>query len=268
MKKECITEKKYKKICINLLERFAEYCKKHGLTYYLAYGSLLGAVRHNGLIPWDDDIDVQMPRKDYNKLIDLLKNNKSEFNLFYFNNPKEYGHYFAKISDVTTELKFHYMKDIQGLGVFIDVFPMDIVKLSSNNQRKLERKVKKVLTLLELSNMKKCWPANGIIKNITKNAIFFYVKLRGTRYWYKKYEKLIFNAQQKNESKKEQYIFAWSILEKDDFGNGVLLKYEKNRYSCPCNFDKYLKKEYGNYMEFPPEKDRKSVHDFDAYFKN
>ena len=160
------------------------------------------------------------------------------------------------------------VKEIQGLGVFIDVFPMDIVKLSSNNQRKLERKVKKVLTLLELSNMKKCWPANGVIKNITKNAIFFYVKLRGTRYWYKKYEKLIFNAQQKNESKKEQYIFAWSILEKDDFGNGVLLKYEKNRYSCPCNFDKYLKKEYGNYMEFPPEKDRKSVHDFDAYFKN
>lgn len=261
-----VSEKEYKRIILDLLNKFVSFCEDNQLTYYLAFGSLLGAVRHKGLIPWDDDIDVTMPRDDYNKFIELVAQQKPDFLLFCDETTNNYPHYFAKISDKSTILDFKYMKNIDSLGIFVDIFPMDIVHVENQLIDKYEKQLIRYIKLLELSAMNKCWPADNIVKTTLKNILFRYCKLRGQSYWKAKHNRLIEQICKDN-SNNTQYMFARRIIDVNSFGKDFCLEYEGKNYSCPVCYDKYLKKVYGNYMELPPENKRTSVHDFDTYFK-
>ena len=112
-----------KKIELNILIYFTEVCEENNLRYYLGGGTLLGAVRHKGFIPWDDDIDVMMPRPDFQKLLSLSINNEN-YNII---KPGTAGYYynFAKLVDTRTILEEKGIKRIDGLGVYIDIFPLD-----------------------------------------------------------------------------------------------------------------------------------------------
>lgn len=107
-----------------LLGVFDEFCREHGLQYFAAYGTLLGAVRHGGPIPWDDDVDVLMPRPDYDRLIGLYSDDSNDTRLFLPGAP-DYPIYFVKFVSLRTSLieeSVHFPSDY---GVFIDVFPLD-----------------------------------------------------------------------------------------------------------------------------------------------
>ncbi len=110
-----------------LLETIDQVCKKYGLTYYIIAGTLLGAVRHRGFIPWDDDIDIALSRKDY----DLLMAHAEEwvpapFHIVTHENNKEYPKYFAKLEDQSTTLVERFYLGYVG-GIYIDIFPLDEV---------------------------------------------------------------------------------------------------------------------------------------------
>lgn len=131
--------KRYKEILLKSLKYFDNFCNKHNLLYYAAYGTALGAIRHHGFIPWDDDIDVFMPRKDYEKLLSLKEEIKKDH--YYVFDPSDQGYYkqFAKMVDMKTSL--WELKEIPFMiGVFIDIFPLDFSPLGFRNAILLKKK--------------------------------------------------------------------------------------------------------------------------------
>ena len=121
-----MTQEEIKTVQLDMLEAYHSFCMENNLRYFLDAGSLLGAIRHNGFIPWDDDIDLGMPRVDYEKAIAIGKNG---FGRHYRIMPQEEGIYtFAKIVDTRTEMIEFPDKHRNKIGVYIDLFPKDGVQ--------------------------------------------------------------------------------------------------------------------------------------------
>ena len=131
----------------NILEKFAEFCECNDLKYYLAYGTLIGAVRHKGYIPWDDDIDLEMPRKDYNKLMEILAKQKNlitqniEIKTPYSDN---YQYPFIKVIDNTTFVQETSMRKKYTTSIWIDIFPLDNIPDDEKEQKKFIEKLYKM----------------------------------------------------------------------------------------------------------------------------
>lgn len=250
---------------LNVLDVFVDFCSKHHLKYYLAYGSELGAVRHGGFIPWDDDLDVSMPREDYNKLLELW--DVPGYSLFHRGNTENYGYYFAKISDDTTVLKNIYVDDVEGMGLYIDIFPMDKVYLNDEQAQQMDQNFAKTTRMLIMSNMKKCWPGSNFLKNVAKHGVHLYARVMGTGHWLKKLERVVAcGAEQSSADARPMWI--------DDkaqdcavFGDGKPTMFEGRELCGPSDADAYLKCYYGDYMQLPPEDQRVSNHDYVAYGK-
>ncbi|MFR5682857.1 MAG: phosphorylcholine transferase LicD [Clostridia bacterium] len=113
-----------KSIQLDILSQVANYCDRNGLRYFLAYGTLLGAVRHKGYIPWDDDIDIMMPRPDYMQFINSFNNEKCALRVGSHYLDKNYPYVIAKVYDTSTLCKENI--DVEySIGINIDVFPID-----------------------------------------------------------------------------------------------------------------------------------------------
>lgn len=260
-----------KKIELNILIEFSNYCKENDLKYYLAYGTLLGAIRHNGFIPWDDDIDVIMPRPDYEKFVELTGYNSIKKNLetrLYKNclHPNIYP--FAKIIDTNTIVyeKGKTKKNISGL--WIDIFPLDgypsdkkIVENHFNTYMKLRH-------LQDLATTNPFYIKQNIIKKILKTLLISpIVKLKGIKNICKKIDE---NA--KLYSYKDYNLvadFTWgdnltSFIDKNELEPSVDVYFEGYKMRAPKAWNEYLTRLYGNYMKLPPEEDR-IPHGFKAY---
>ena len=125
---EKIPSEEIKKIEISILDYIASVCEENNIGYYLAYGTLLGAIRHHGFIPWDDDIDIYMLREDYMKFIEIAKEHiHHRYKLLSIYNDDDYYYEFAKVVDSNTKLKINNVKQIKKEGVWVDIFPLDNV---------------------------------------------------------------------------------------------------------------------------------------------
>ena len=114
-------------IALEILHTVAQICEERNLRYYLVYGTLIGAVRHHGFIPWDDDVDIMMPRPDYDKLLEYLEDHIGEYpHLQVFNRKTcpDYPYMITRISDDRYEIRMENEKPF-GMGVFIDIYPYD-----------------------------------------------------------------------------------------------------------------------------------------------
>lgn len=128
-----LSREEVQRVETKLLEEFADICESHGLSYYLAYGTLIGAARHQGFIPWDDDVDVMMPRKDFEILF-------SEFNGWRLRDTSQFVHCrnetcrfpFARIMDTRTLVDEEYSEGEEELGAWIDIFPLDDMPLDAD----------------------------------------------------------------------------------------------------------------------------------------
>jgi|AGTN01.3.fsa_nt_gi LPS biosynthesis protein len=120
-----LTQDELKDRAFELLKEFRDVCEKNNLRYYLTGGTLLGAVRHKGFIPWDDDIDVAMPRIDYLKFLKIYKREYDKNNLFAYEINKNYKYMFAKLCDKDTSLIEFDFDCKEKLGVYLDIFPID-----------------------------------------------------------------------------------------------------------------------------------------------
>ena len=122
-----LKDDEFKKIELGALEKLDSICTKNGFCYYLAFGTLLGAIRHQGFIPWDDDVDVWMPRKDYDQFVKYCKRHQesiSPYRINHFSNNKNYCMSMARFYDSRTLVVEEHVRPCN-LGVFIDVYPLD-----------------------------------------------------------------------------------------------------------------------------------------------
>ena len=251
---------------LDILNQIDKFCKLHHLKYSLAYGTLIGAVRHGGFIPWDDDIDIVMPRKDYEYLLEnwnipgyILQNKKTN---------NDYNQNFTKIrKDHTTFIQHEYEKYVSyHTGIFVDIFPgdriapkgilrkiqyfncaLDLLYSRDGVTSKKQSITEKILMILPRSLRMKTmnWCNKNIQKwNGTTNPFFFPSTIKAAKVYYSA----------------------------DLFDQMIQIEFAGNKYMCVKKYDRFLRDYYGDYMTLPPLKERTYTHhpivvDFEKNFK-
>ena len=251
-----------KSIQLDLLQKTVDFCENNNLRYFLCGGTLIGAIRHKGYIPWDDDIDIAMPRPDYDK---FMKTFNQSGNYYQVVNPDinpKYEYCFTKVFDNRTVLKeLHYPGDT--FGVYIDIFPADGVNGASQ--------IYKIMLLRKLLNTKR---ANYYHRTLFKKLINTIGKIL----------LLPFSAHQIAcwmDKECRKYIFGsvpkagvianpfgpGEMVDKSVFDSDIYQDFEGHRYRVPVGYDIWLRSVYGDYMQLPPEEHRVTHHTFEAWWK-
>lgn len=256
-----------KEIELNILKHVKKTCIENKLEYFLAGGTLLGAVRQEGFIPWDDDIDISMPREDYIKLLTILENGERYRSLS--QSRDDYFYSFAKIVDLNTEVQeLNVDYSFKNSGVWVDVFPIDGLP---DDDKNIGRHLKKVLLYRQLlynSLMKKCPGSLTKIKHIFRYAFWRVSRMFGWKYWINKVGKLAVKYKYNESNKASCVVYGYGkveVFDKEVFKFGSEKKFEDDLYSVPADYDKCLKSMFGNYMELPPEGKRITHHKFQAW---
>jgi len=259
-----------KTIEIEMLKEYAAFCEAHHLRYTLAYGTLLGAVRHKGFIPWDDDIDIVMPRPDYNRFLELTKDGllSNYIRVIASLNEPNTLYPYAKLIDVRTMAVETGVRVKHTLGVWVDVFPMDGIPANKWKAALLFIRLRIFQSLLYLSIVNvnvKSW--RGLLRGllVLPSRTFNY------RYLVKRIEK----EAQRNKFENCDYTAVVvsgygkrEIVLKEDYLDYIALAFEGDYYKAPSNYTEYLKRLYGNYMQPPPEHKRHPTHPMKAYWKS
>ena len=256
-------------LAIEIFTSFKSFCEQKDLKYYLACGTLIGAIRHNGFIPWDDDIDVWVPRKDFDRLCSLFPE-WGEKNNLYINCPsqtKGYDRAFAQICLANTHLQMHGYKSAYNEGYFIDVFPIDGLPAS---------RVMKWLRLTHLQILKNIgsmisYDTNmntmpGIKGKILTCGHYIFGKMDSQKVM-QRYETVARKSPiDKSDSVQIQYCNTGGrnlVLPYECFAEPEHHLFEKMDCTIPKGYDAVLKQIYGDYMTLPPIDSRAPHHSFD-----
>lgn len=256
-----VTYKELQKVEKKLFLEFIKICEENQLTWFVLGGTVLGAVRHKGFIPWDDDIDVAMPREDYERFLNIAQEElPSNMFLQTYKTDENYPHIFAKIrkSD-TTFIETSVSLINMNHGVYLDVFPLDGYPKSKVSQKIFHLKEK--ILKIAISEVFKDEKGSGIsVKKILKNTIAKTIPCRNA---VKKLDSL-YKKYSYNDSKKvANFGGAWGkkeIMAKEIFGNGIQGEFEGNKVILPEKTHEYLTLLYGDYMILPPLEKRISHH--------
>lgn len=261
---------------LEILKKIDNVCNKLNLEYYLAYGTLIGAIRHKGFIPWDDDIDIMMPRHDYNILIDYFASHKDELMPFEIINPsvnKKCPYTISRISDSRYQLNVDN-EDNYGIGLFVDIYPLDGAGNSVSEYTKLKNKSSRYASLCFLSTRQKVKRenTNSNFKMIIKYPAFVLAKILGKDYFMNHLYKLA--STYNYDSSKYIGCIIWGsddgvrgIFPKSWFDDSIEVEFEGLNFKAPKDYDKILRRLYGDYMKLPPENKRIAHHYYDAYEK-
>lgn len=259
---------------LNVLRKIDEICKVNNIKYNIMYGTLLGYVRHNGYIPWDDDMDITMLRPDYDKFIAYCKNYEDEilpFKLFSKETQDDYPFNIPRFCDTRFRMvKTDGLKDA-GMGLFIDIYPLDgLGTVKDKDKKNIEKKKTFWMRCLGCAYSDKIMgSSNSFIKAILRLPIYVYAHIRGAQYFLEKFELL--SKKYSYDESKYVGILAWDFLvtyyEKEWMENLEDIVFEGVETLAPVESKKVLEEEYGDYMKLPPEEDRKPYHEYLIYRK-
>lgn len=260
--KKTITMEELRAIQLDILDKIHAFCTERGIRYSLGGGTLLGAVRHKGYIPWDDDIDIMLPRPDYERFLKEFDGKYAELNLQHYGNDNTCCIPFAKVYDNRTVL----IEKLQKSGIYIDVFPIDGLPEES--------KIKDYLYIYN-NQLHKIYFMTPfyIITGSLKDRIKYYVK------------KLIYPTRDKYITGFYNFLKSYSfensvnagaicgiyaekeLMPRETFESYITVEFEGRQYMAIKDYDAYLTKHYGDYMQLPSKEKQVSHHVFTAYWK-
>lgn len=265
---------KTQKIALEMLKVIANICEENNIDYFLAWGTLIGAVRHKGFIPWDDDVDILMPREDYNKFLKIFLNVTNNYDIYSVNNTDRYYISLSRIIDNTTiiigEKKSN--EDQKDCGIFIDIYPLDFVGNNEIEIKKYFKKHMKYEWLMEMAEQKHFRKSKKLgVFSFFKYPIYMYSRFKGYKYFYNKMEILANNNNDKNAkfccscygtggvlAEKLIYPSEW-------FKDYEYCNFEDSVFRIPKYYHEILCKVYGDYMKLPPQSERIGHHKYKAY---
>lgn len=268
MKRQQLNVREIQRVSIDILSWVDNFCRSHDIHYSLGYGALIGAIRHKGCIPWDDDIDIIMTRPEYKRLVELFNEDETmkEKGLKLFA-PELGNNYFpiSRICDMrrTKVYKYYQWSDEQ-TGVWIDIFVIEAMpdgrttQMMSLVKKCMKACRSKVLLSKDLSLKKN-------IKNIVKRLIFaLYNRDRYISEYLSKVTKIDWDSAQVVGNYASPY--SKDIFAKDIFDKYIRVPFEDIEVSVISSYDHYLKTLYGNYMRFPPKKQQMPRHSANIFW--
>jgi len=260
-----IDNSELRQIQLEILDDVHAFCAKKGLRYSLSGGSMLGAVRHKGYIPWDDDIDIMMPRPDYDRFIKEYKSEKNE--VLDLSKRDTCVELFAKVSR-----KGSYMTDIvlgrTMWGVNIDIFPVETLPEEGIQRASEVMKMRDDLAVVcpyykVVGSKKAIWFLKYLAKRITHPSLSSCAKLKG------KISKLA-SRWDEDDAKAAALYGSYGVKEivpAETFKNYTSIKFEGREVGSMKDYDTYLTALYGDYMTLPPKEKQVTHHLYDAYIE-
>lgn len=261
-----LTSNELKEVQMQIMDYIDLFCRKNGIQYTIAFGTLLGAVRHGGFIPWDDDIDIQLLRPEYERFTRLWNEKKDEhpYELVNIESGNNMGYPFGKVHDLNTVT---YVGNIKRTGVFIDVFPVDYVIDSDDyllRSKKIERLIEKRFACFNWLNIK-------------KSNLPFYKKIKPfLRKPHDSYEEIAVEISSEAKRITQRTAFACDMIN-GRYSKGMLssnvysdymdIKFEDRVYRSIKDTETYLTQTYGDWRTPPPPEKQITHHGFKAYWK-
>ena len=260
-----VNKNEIKEIQLDILQSIHQFCVERNLRYSLAFGTLLGAIRHKGYIPWDDDLDIMMPRPDYERFVSEYQGYQKHYVVQTYTNDKSYFLSLAKVYDNRTEQIIFPTKT----GVFVDVFPIDGLP---NTEKEAEQYINKYCKFIFHNILYTC--KNNAYR--PGNKLFNSIKYIGKR--------VLYPSRQKGIKKLDALINSWpyetsshagfvlvetgmqGYLNKEIFEHRVLVPFENKDYYAITGYDTFLKQRYGDYIQLPPDNERVPGHAAPVYW--
>ena len=260
-----LSEEEIKEVELGVMDYIHNLCEKEHINYSLAYGTLLGAVRHKGYIPWDDDIDISLKRDEYDKLYQaVLRDNDPIYKVASWENDARYPYPFYRVYDARTVYENNYIENDIDLGICVDVFPFDYYADVNKEMVKLDtyRRLS-VYTLYGIHSK------NAGLKNVVRYLLVLVFRLTRVKTWNKKMNIL---SMQTNDNDSIDYLMenkrTSTKFEKTLLDKVMDSTFEDRIYKIPEASHQILSAIYGDdFMEIPPVEKRVKHDDFVAYIK-
>ena len=258
--------KELRKIQVNILNDIDKFCKKNKINYWIDCGTMLGAARHGGYIPWDDDIDVGMLREDYDKFLKTYNKQAKRYRLYASELDKDYYFQFGKVMDTKTVL---YEPDETGIKskVYVDVFVYDNAP-DDNNELKKQYDKRDFYNKFRIAQLyPESYDKSSFKKKIMRFFLNIYLKFLPKNYYTKKCIKNSKKYINVNTKRVGNFTSAKRMTgDKDIFKSFTEITFEKKKYPVPIGYKKWLEAFYGDYMKLPPKEKQVSNHKFKAYY--
>ncbi|GAA5039066.1 phosphorylcholine transferase LicD [Microbacterium fluvii] len=271
--KDLASDSDHKAAMLALLLEFDRFCEEHGLTYYLSGGTLLGAARHKGFIPWDDDVDVNMPRADCEKLMELSGGRIGDFELM---PPNSSPRYFAYHWKLYSEAILVAKRTKGGVGgkvypIFLDIFPIDgLPDTEAGNVEHYAEIKRRKDRVRHARNVRRYRGLNPyrIVRNRVATRVY---RAQGVGPLFDKVIELATSIGYDDSDYVGVMMTNVHTTEervvKSEYAPVVRMEFEGHPLSCPAGYDTYLRQLYGpDYMEWLPVHKRVPRHDFVTFF--
>lgn len=251
-------------------------CRKHDLKYTIFYGSLIGVERHKGFIPWDDDIDIVMPRPDYERLLDILQGD-AQYTLLAFETRAKFRYPFAKLVDPNTTVKTtqYFGGEDPDLGVFLDIFPIDGIP-ETEKQRQNLRNVTEQYRLNMMDTLELCYARSYSLPKALGKLLLRYpyhhrlLKEGDYTDWRNLYQeaalKIPFGSTEYC-GYLEWIHINWGVFPVSWFREYEDVEFAGHKVMAIKARKDFLTLRYGDYMKMPPEEERVTHHPYRFYEK-
>lgn len=260
-----LSVKECQKIELEIMKQYHEFCESNGLRYVLIYGTLLGAIRHKGFIPWDNDMDVAMPRPDFERFLELVKTKPIGNHLYHvhYTTDSKYHYQVIRICDDRTVVSPSYIREQPNkMGLWVDIFPLDgVCKRPFFHPFWFIRL--RILQILQKGDIYGMKEGKGL-KNKVKYLVHKFFPGKNNKHEYS-IDAVVMKYSYENSENVGVTIELYPLykFKKQDIDNRILAQFEDSQFYIPENWDAFLTFSYGDYMQLPPE-GKRFTHDIHA----